>query len=154
MSDDPITFDRIGTVTILFDDGPVTLRRPTFKQWRWFNRGLQEITDTARAELKAITDRLAEAQAALDAAGSKAATAKAEKALEAVQAELAELNSTPYYERFLPWKLRLLEQMTDDAYPADPDDWPSWLVVDLTLPRQIVQHWETAPKASGPPPPN
>ena len=156
MSDDPISFDRIGTVTIQFDDGPVVLGRPTFKQWRHFSRELQRISDEAQAQSRALTAMVEEAKEALDKATGKAKAA-AQAEFDAAEAEAVAVLGVPFYERTLPWMVDVFAQLASGSLAAsvpDTDDWPAFLAADHTLPAQIVAHWRTVPKASGPTPTN
>ena len=152
MSDDPISFDRIGTVTIQFDDGPVTLGRPTFKQWRHFSRSLQDISDQAQTESRELTAKVEAAKEALDKATGKGKAA-AQEAFDAAEAEAVAVLGVPFYERTLPWMQDVVNQLAKGPV-HETDDWPAFLAADHTLPAQIVAHWRTVPKASGPTPTN
>lgn len=140
MSDDPITFDRLGTVTFDLDGLEVKLKRPTFKQWRHFSRSLQTIAEQAQTDLE-------QARQAVESAKTEAAKKKAE-------AKLEEVAAVPFYERTIPWMQDVFAQLGNGTPVGEPDDWPAWLAVDHTLPGQIITHWRTVPKASGPTGPN
>lgn len=131
-----ITFDPAGTVTVTFDGNTYKLRRPTFGQFRYFNRRFSETYDEAQAELQAVLKKLA----AVEESG---------EGIEAVNAELAEIKARPLHDRMAPILAEMFSQM-GDPLPESIDDWPAWLVTDATVLPEVLKHWRSTPKVSGP----
>lgn len=73
--------------------------------------------------------------------------AKHEAAVTAMQKYV----KVPLYETTSGLVKKIFDQL-GDPLPDDIDGWPVWLATDVTLPGQILKHWQTHPKASGPPP--
>jgi hypothetical protein len=151
---DPITFDKLGTVTVTIDDETYTLGRPKLKHYRHFTRRYTEIQNGALARLAELNEAVDLAAAEID----KAKTAKAKAEAEAKHAPLAdqarEFARSPFWEHFIEWTVEVFAELGDKPLPADSDDWPTWLAADQSLPGAILAHWRAAPKASGEPPPS
>lgn len=133
MSEETITYDPLGTVTVTFDGKTYQLGRPKFGQWRYFSRQLQALYDDNRETLLRLTE-----EAQVEGKGQ----AKA-------QAALREYQGQPFYESTIPWLREVFKQLGDKQLPESEDDWPTWLAADLSVPTQIVAHWRSSPKASG-----
>lgn len=129
-----ITFDPQGTVTVTFDGNTYKLRRPTFGQFRYFNRKYYGIVDDLQSRLTEARDML----------NSDPTEEDAERA----RAMLRDLGEHPLHELTTPVLAEMFTQV-GDPLPEDVDDWPAWLVTDPSLMRQILDHWRTVPKASG-----
>ena len=129
-----ITFDPQGTVTVTFDGNTYRLRRPTFGQFRYFNRKYYGIVDDLQSRLTEARDMLNNDPTEEDA--------------ERARAMLRDLGETPLHELTTPVLAEMFTQV-GDPLPEDVDDWPAWLVTDPSLMRQILDHWRTVPKASG-----
>jgi hypothetical protein len=157
---DPITFDRLGTITIDNDGEAVKLRRPKMGQWRHFRR----VWDQAVRERTARAQELQDQISALIADTPKphdetnpAYVAVIEsdehrKLVEAVREEASRLRDNPLYDLTIPWLQEVMKQLTDGQL-GEPDDWPAFLA-DPSLPGKFLNHWQTVPKASGPSEPN
>lgn len=137
MPEDTITFDPLGTVTVEFDGNTYKLGRPKFGQWRYFSRKLTAMADESRAHLDDLQRRAAEAE---DSGDVEAARVLGEEARAFAR--------QPFYEQTIDWMKEAFAQV-GDPLPDDEDDWPAWLAGDSGIPNQIVQHWRSAPKASG-----
>lgn len=128
-----ITYNPNGTVTVTFDSTAYLLRRPTFGQFRYFNRKFYAILDD-------INGKLADAREMLES--------EDEKTQAQGRALTKEIGEKPLHE----YTSQVLQEMftqCGDALPEKIDDWPAWLVTDPTLMRTILDHWRTTPKASG-----
>lgn len=130
-----ITYNPNGTVTVTFNDDTYHLRRPTFGQFRYFNRKFYGVADELRA-------KLAEAQTL--ATDDTASEADKEKARELIKW----IGDNPLHEHTAPILADMFTQV-GDPLPESVDDWPAWLVTDPGLMREILDHWRTVPKASG-----
>lgn len=129
-----ITYDPLGTVTVQFDGNTYKLRRPTFGQFRYFNRAYHGIVDELQAKLM-------EARELLEGEPT-------EESAERGREMIRELGEHPLHELTAPVLAEMFAQV-GDALPDDSDEWPAWLVTDPSLMRQILDHWRTVPKASG-----
>jgi hypothetical protein len=129
-----ITYDPQGTVTVTFDGNTYKLRRPTFGQFRYFNRKYYGIVDDLQSRLTEARDMLNNDPTEEDA--------------ERARAMLRDLGEHPLHELTTPVLAEMFSQV-GDPLPEDVDDWPAWLVTDPSLMRQILDHWRTVPKASG-----
>lgn len=148
---DPITFDPLGTITVIFDDVEYRLTRPKMGQWRYFQRAWSEGIREAQSQLSELNAKYALAQERLDLAKTETAKKKAVKEAEALGEELREYTVKPLYEWQIPWTREVFAQLGDQPLPEDSDEWPAWLATDPSLPNQIIAHWQAHPKASGGP---
>lgn len=138
-----------GEVVVTFDDGTVyTLRRPKFKQWREYRQAIATASNDARDRLSALSENVRLAAEALANAKPKDKDALTEAADQAAQ-ELSDFAGTPFYESTSEILRLMFDALGDKPLPADKDEWPVYLVADVSLPGQILNHWQTAPKASG-----
>lgn len=140
-----IYFDPLGSITVTFDDTGYQLTLPKMRQWRYFSRRIEEMSDAAKVRLGELANAAAEAATAYEAE----ATPLTKTALDQANEELQEFASTPFYETSSQLVREIFEQLGDKPLPDDMDDWPTWLAADVTIPAQILQHWRTAPKVSG-----
>lgn len=131
-----IEYNPNGTVTVTFDSTAYLLRRPTFGQFRHFNRKFTDTYDQAQNELKSALKKLAEVE-------------ETGEGIEEVNAELADIKSRPLHDRMTPILSEMFSQV-GDPLPEDTDDWPAWLVTDPSVLPDILKHWRSVPKASGP----
>lgn len=145
MSEDTITFDPLGTVTVVFDDQTYKLSRPKMGQWRYFQRRITEITDEAKETLNLLSADVALTTNLFEQDG----TEENKAAYEAAVAKLREFAATPFYETSAAVVREMFGQLGTQPLPDALDDWPVWLAADVGLPMQIINHWKTAPKASG-----
>lgn len=139
-----IEYDPLGTVTVTIDDDTYKLGRPKFKQYRYFTRRLVEISAETQEKLNALAGAARAANEVYEADPSDENLALMDKAT----TELEEFSKTPFYETSSNLLVEMFKQL-GDPLPKNKDDWPAALVTDVSIPGQIIRHWQRAPKASG-----
>lgn len=137
MSEDTIVYDPLGIVTVTFDGNTYRLGRPKFGQWRYFQRKLNEMAEESRLRLDELQRKAAEAEDAQDVDAARV-----------LGEEARAFARQPFYERTIEWMREAFTQV-GDPLPENVDDWPAWLAGDSSIPNAIIQHWRSAPKASG-----
>ena len=145
-----IDFRPSGEVVVDFDDGtpPYILGRPKFKQWRTFKDEILQATQAARDELERLAAATAAANIARANATGKAKEEADESAEQAAQA-LKGFADRPFYETSSEIVRHMFAELGDRPLPDDQGEWPVYLVADVTVPGQILNHWQTAPLVSG-----
>jgi len=157
---DPITFDRLGTISIDNDGKTVTVRRPKMGQWRYFRRvyddAIRERSARAQELQKQVSDLIADTPKPHDDTNPAYVAVVESDEFKALTAEIQEesrrLRENPLYDLTVPWLVEVFKQLAD-ADMSDPDEWPAFLA-DPSLPAKFLNHWQTVPKASGRSEPN
>jgi hypothetical protein len=140
---DGISFDPTGTITVEDGDDRWVIGRPRLRHVRYFDEGLNRLRKQWQERANQYRELLDQLSAGEELSAAKQRKIKAE--LEAWTVD----NDRPGWEDVVPWLAEVFRQLADRPLPDDPDDWPAWLATDMSLPGQIVNHWKTAPKASG-----
>ena len=123
-----------GTIKITFDGDTWLLARPKLKTYRLFSERLQEM----RRSLTQVTEQITELRQQL--VDDDADTDR-------IEAQIDKLNA-PIWEYSIPIIADMVEQVADRPLP-DPDEWPSWLATNLTIPSDVLSHWREVPKVPG-----
>lgn len=53
-----------------------------------------------------------------------------------------------------PWMQTAFRELADRQMPDDLEDWPSWLIADMSIPSSFLAHWASAPLTPGSSAPN
>lgn len=123
-----------GTIRIEFDGDTWLLARPKLKTYRLFSERLQEM----RRAIQQVSEQITLLRTRL--AGEDGDP-------ETLRAEIDQLNA-PIWEYSIPIIQDMVAQVASKPLP-DPDEWPSWLATNLTIPSDVLNHWREVPKVPG-----
>ena len=146
-----IEFNPDGTISLVIDGTARHLRRPKLREYRYWSERLRDLAKEAQAEAARLVDLLDQLQQERKLAkesGTEEDEAAAEQSLQSIQDELDEANKKRV-EYSTPWTAGVVEQFSEKPLPEDPDDWPSWLALDVSIPSKILGHWKKSPLAPG-----
>jgi hypothetical protein len=133
-----ISYNPDGTIDLTVDGHVRHLRRPKLREFRHWAEQLRELAKKAQVEAVRL-------QELLEQISDDTSDAETER----IQAELDEAQQARI-QYTTPWTAGVVEQFTDSKpLPEDPDDWPAWLALDLSIPAKILAHWRTVPLAPG-----
>jgi hypothetical protein len=142
-----IEFNPDGTISLTIDGTVRHLRRPKLREYRYWAEQLRDLAKEAQAEATRLVGLLDQLQKER-ASGSEEEAKAAEEALASIQDELDEANKKRV-EYSTPWTSGVVAQFSEKPLPEDPDDWPSWLALDVSIPSKILGHWKKSPLAPG-----
>lgn len=145
-----ITYNPLGTVEVTFDDTTYKLGRPKMRQFKYFTERLQTVTTAYTDEIRRVQVELAEAN---EKYAEDDTTPEAKAEIDRLTDEVKAITQTVFYEETMAITAEIFRQLGDQPLPEDYDEWPVWLAADASVPGEILKHWRTNPKASGPPPP-
>ena len=130
-----IDYRNDGLIVVNVEGKPHQLRRPKLREYRHL-----------RGELIAAQEKVR--QLNRDAV----ALAAREQSEENVD-EQWDLIETSILEITGPWMQTAFRDLADRQMPDDLEDWPSWLVADMSVPSSFLAHWATSPLVPGGNPP-
>jgi len=137
MAAEGVVYNPDGTVTLTIDGTVRHLRRPKLREYRDWAERLRDLAKNAQADAVRIQEILD----SLDGEPSEEELEKLDSEMEEAQRRRIEYSS--------PWTAGVVEQLSGKPLPDEVDDWPSWLVLDVSLPAAILGHWKKAPLAPG-----
>lgn len=132
-----------GTIDLVIDGVVRHLRRPKLREFRHYSERLRELAKLAQLEAVRLQEALAELSTLVDTDSEEA-----DPRVEEIEKELEEANQKRL-EYTAPWIGDLVEQFSEKPLPDDVEDWPSWLVLDLSIPAKILNHWRVVPLVPG-----
>lgn len=129
-----------GTVELTISGTVRHLRRPVVRELRGWTEQIRELAVKANEEVAHLNEMI---EAAL-------AEETPDDELGQMRQDLTEAQHRRS-EYLGPWIASVVSTLSDKPLPDDVDEWPAWLVMDLLVPTQLIQHWRTAPLVrSGP----
>lgn len=125
-----------GLIVVNVEGKPHQLRRPKLREYRQLRGALIAAQEKVRQlNLEAIE------------------LAAREQSGERVDDEQWDLIETAITEITGPWMQTAFRDLADRQMPDDLEDWPSWLIADMSTPSSFLAHWATTPLVPGGNPP-
>lgn len=143
-----VDFNPDGTIDFVIDGSVKHLRRPKLREFRHWAEQLRELARAAQKEAVRLQDALAELTKLDESTAEGEEKAAEEAEVARIEAELEEAN-LKRQEYTVPWIAGVVKQFANADMPEDPEDWPAWLVLDLSIPAKVLAHWKAVPLAPG-----
>lgn len=124
-----------GLIVVNVEAKPHQLRRPKLREYRHL-----------RGELIAAQEKVHQLNAdALALAAREQNQENVDKQWDLVETAIVEITG--------PWMQTAFHDLADRQMPEDLEDWPSWLIADMSIPSLFLAHWATSPLVPGGSPP-
>lgn len=124
-----------GLIVVNVEGKPHQLRRPKLREYRHL-----------RGELIAAQEKVRQLnREAVALAAREQSQENVDEQWDLIERSITEITG--------PWMQTAFRDMADRQMPDDLEEWPSWLIADLSIPSLFLAHWSSAPLVPGGNPP-